>query len=762
MSVKSCLWLKKAVQAGLLLGMIGLWQPVAGAGAILPSGGRCAGGAAEISIAEDGLTMNVDGHGAGNLILWDSFSVGKGAAVNFGGTYDYLNYVQGGQASEIYGTLSGGGRVYLVNPQGVVIGAGARIQVGSLIVSTQSLSNLESYSGAVAELGFDLAGEVVNRGTPLSAMEVSLADGVVTFANPGTGQGKQVSLKYGASKVSFVGKFDRLAGDIAEGRDQGKYVLCEDVEEPVRESLGVFKGELYGGGHKVKLEMQDGSGLFGALYHAKVEDLELTGQVAKSAGIYAGALAGLATGSNILNVKNSASVSAGDSKYVGGLVGLAKEYCRLEKVANYGSVTGRMHIGGIAGKLSGGELKQAENHGQISCSGTDDMAFIGGLVGVAQNSSLGAADAPISNLGKIDAGGKDYAGGIAGYLYKEKKLDKVSIRNAANQGDLVNVRRYAGGIAGYAQDADIGSAAAENVDVFSSGHITTADISTGKYEGIGSLVGTLYGGKLVNALSQGQVIVTEEGRAGSSVGGAVGASLSEAKVINVREEAAPPAPPENPAPEPGGNESPAPEPGGNESPAPEPGGNEPPAPEPGGNEPPAPEPGGNEPPAPEPGGDEPPAPEPGGNESPAPEPGANEPPAPEPGGSVPAGDGPKAGGKSQPPVGSTKNPGGQGTAKPAPTEGTKPVPGAGATTPSAATSHEPEQEQEQENSAPATEFICAEERLLEDNAHQERDDGEEEKEKDRLQGAETQAVDISHSVRPVHISEKDMARILGA
>ena len=698
MSVKSCLWLKKAVQAGLLLGMLGLWQPVAGAGAILPSGGRCAGGAAEISIAEDGLTMNVDGHGAGNLILWDSFSVGKGAAVNFGGTYDYLNYVQGGQASEIYGTLSGGGRVYLVNPQGVVIGAGARIQVGSLIVSTKSLSNLESYSGAVAELGFDLAGEVVNRGTPLSAMEVSLADGVVTFANPGTGQGKQVSLKQGASEVSFVGNFDRLAGDIAEG----KYVLCEDVKEPVRVSLGVFKGELYGSGHKVRLEMQDGSGLFGALYHAKVEDLELTGQVAKSAGIYAGALAGLATGSNILKVKNSASVSAVDSTYVGGLVGLAKENCRLEKVENYGSITGRMDIGGIAGKLFGGELKQAENHGQISCSGsgTGGMAFIGGLVGMAEKSSLGAADAPVNNKGQIDAGGKDYAGGIAGELLKDSKWDNGSIRNAVNQGDLVNVRRYAGGIAGYAQDADIGSAAAENVDIFSSGHITTADISTGKYEGIGSLVGTLYGGKLVNALSQGQVIVTEEGRAGSSVGGAVGAALSEAKVINVREEAAPPAPPEDPAPNPGGNEPPAPEPGG------------------------------------------------------------NEPPAPEPGGSVPAGDGPKAGGKSQSPVGSTKNPGGQGTAKPAPTEGTKPVPGAGATTPSAATSHEPEQEQE--NSAPAAEFICAEERLLEDNAHQERDDGEEEKEKDRLQGAETQAVDISHSVRPVHISEKDMARILGA
>ena len=524
MSVKSCLWLKKAVQAGLLLGMIGLWQPVAGAGAILPSGGRCAGGAAEISIAEDGLTMNVNGHGAGNLILWDSFSVGKGAAVNFGGTYDYLNYVQGGQASEIYGTLSGGGRVYLVNPQGVVIGAGARIQVGSLIVSTQSLSNLESYSGAVAELGFDLAGEVVNRGTPLSAMEVSLADGVVTFANPGTGQGKQVSLKYGASEVSFVGKFDRLAGDIADGRDQGKYVLCEDVKEPVRKSLGVFKGELYGGGHKVRLEMQDGSGLFGELHNAKVEDLELTGQVAKSAGIYAGALAGLATGSNILKVKNSASVSAGDSTYVGGLVGLAEENCRLEKVENYGIITGRMDIGGIAGKLFGGELKQAENHGQISCSGsgTGGMAFIGGLVGMAQKSSLGAADAPVSNKGQIDAGGKDYAGGIAGELLKDSKWDNGSIRNAVNQGDLVNVRRYAGGIAGYANNADIGSAAAEDVDIFSSGHITTADISTGKYEGIGSLVGTLYGGKLVNALSQGQVIVTEEGRAGQGVGGAVG------------------------------------------------------------------------------------------------------------------------------------------------------------------------------------------------------------------------------------------------
>ncbi|MBQ7497032.1 MAG: filamentous hemagglutinin N-terminal domain-containing protein, partial [Selenomonas sp.] len=117
--------LSLAVAAGLMMGAVGLFQPVAYArgGGMLPTGGV----SATAAIASDGRDMTVDGQAARNVIAWDSFSIGQGNSVTFGGTYDYLNYVKGNSLSEIYGTMSGGGNIYLVNPNGIIFGESASI-----------------------------------------------------------------------------------------------------------------------------------------------------------------------------------------------------------------------------------------------------------------------------------------------------------------------------------------------------------------------------------------------------------------------------------------------------------------------------------------------------------------------------------------------------------------------------------------------------------------------------------------------------------
>ena len=75
------------------------------------------------------------------LIDWTAFNIGKNESLNFAFTKDYLNvinHVTGSEMSRLLGTLTAGknGSVYLINPNGILVGSGARIDAGSLILST--------------------------------------------------------------------------------------------------------------------------------------------------------------------------------------------------------------------------------------------------------------------------------------------------------------------------------------------------------------------------------------------------------------------------------------------------------------------------------------------------------------------------------------------------------------------------------------------------------------------------------------------------
>ncbi len=108
--------LAAAVQAGLLVGALGLFQPVEARGGDvrLPTGGLS--NTARISVNDSTMTMTVDGQAANNVIAWESFNVGRDATVKFNGNLNYLNYVAGISPSEIYGALSGGAMFTLLIP----------------------------------------------------------------------------------------------------------------------------------------------------------------------------------------------------------------------------------------------------------------------------------------------------------------------------------------------------------------------------------------------------------------------------------------------------------------------------------------------------------------------------------------------------------------------------------------------------------------------------------------------------------------------
>ncbi|MBQ7496849.1 MAG: filamentous hemagglutinin N-terminal domain-containing protein [Selenomonas sp.] len=92
----------------------------------------------DVAIQVAGKQMDIGSTVENNVLKWEDFSIGKGETVAFDAN-NYLNLVTGANASEIWGTLTGAGSIYLINPNGILFGAGSQINVGALYASTRDL-----------------------------------------------------------------------------------------------------------------------------------------------------------------------------------------------------------------------------------------------------------------------------------------------------------------------------------------------------------------------------------------------------------------------------------------------------------------------------------------------------------------------------------------------------------------------------------------------------------------------------------------------
>ncbi|WP_175888456.1 filamentous hemagglutinin N-terminal domain-containing protein, partial [Burkholderia contaminans] len=81
-----------------------------------------------------------------------------------------LNRVVGNNGSQIHGQLDANGKVFLVNPNGVLFGSGAQINVGGLVASTQNIADADFLAGNYRFSGNSTA-SIVNDG------RITAADG---------------------------------------------------------------------------------------------------------------------------------------------------------------------------------------------------------------------------------------------------------------------------------------------------------------------------------------------------------------------------------------------------------------------------------------------------------------------------------------------------------------------------------------------------------------------------------------------------------
>ena len=119
------------------------------------------------TFATAGNILNItNGHNA--IINWGSFSIGVNELTRFiqpSALSAVLNRVIGQDPSAILGALQSNGRVFLLNPNGIVFGAGAQINVAGLVASTLNLSNDDFLNNRMRFTDGAGAGSVVNQGS---------------------------------------------------------------------------------------------------------------------------------------------------------------------------------------------------------------------------------------------------------------------------------------------------------------------------------------------------------------------------------------------------------------------------------------------------------------------------------------------------------------------------------------------------------------------------------------------------------------------
>jgi filamentous hemagglutinin family protein len=161
--------------------------PFLAAGNVLaqPVGGAVVAGQAQISSAGAATIINQSSSKA--IINWQNFSIAKGASVQFNQPNSAaitLNRVTGGNVSAIDGALRANGQVWLLNPNGLLIGNGAQINVGGLLATTSDIANQDFLGGRYNFSGGG-SGAIVNNGTIKTAKGGSVVLSAPSVTNNG-------------------------------------------------------------------------------------------------------------------------------------------------------------------------------------------------------------------------------------------------------------------------------------------------------------------------------------------------------------------------------------------------------------------------------------------------------------------------------------------------------------------------------------------------------------------------------------------------
>lgn len=170
-----------------------------------PQGGAVVSGSAAIGLDPNDSTRTVINQTSQNTAInWNSFNIGVGETVSFvQPNIDAiaLNRDFSGSPSQIYGNLDANGQVFLLNTAGVLIGAGASIDVGSLLVSDMQVSNEDATN-------FETLASSQGWSLPFSDQDIA-AGGIEILGTIRTHE---------KNGIAVMGQYIYIEGDISSGQ----------------------------------------------------------------------------------------------------------------------------------------------------------------------------------------------------------------------------------------------------------------------------------------------------------------------------------------------------------------------------------------------------------------------------------------------------------------------------------------------------------------------------------------------------------------
>ena len=409
----------------------------------LPSGGQVVTNNGTITAG--GKVMDITG--SGNVAIdWNSFNIAADEIVNFKNMQAVLNYVSGGSKSEIFGKLNGAGvNVFLVNPNGILFGKTAQVNVGQLTASTRSLEKaaLNSFNGSLSpldaggaanvkadiiNLGKLKAGKLVLEGNNLSiigadSLEVAdkskitlrageninigyeVTDKTTIDVGDGKGNTHQVSDygKGGGDKASDVLSTASVTDLKGSAKSINDAMLVHDVYElqAIDRNTGTINGSSYVVGNYMltgDIDAGDTKNWNSGRGFDPIGRLNRTGNGVT--GSFSGAFDGMGHSIQNLYIRQIGNQYDG---YIGLFEGIGKGGSVGNVNMAGGHIEGMSNFGSIAG-LNWGTIYNIVNSAELVCS----SGGVGGIVG-----TNGGVIRNAVNNGTLKIDGR--SGGITGY-----------------------------------------------------------------------------------------------------------------------------------------------------------------------------------------------------------------------------------------------------------------------------------------------------------------------------------------------------------
>jgi filamentous hemagglutinin family protein len=319
-----------------------------------PAGGSVSQGSA--SIAQSGNTLTVTETSNKAVINWNSFDIGAGETTQFvqpSSSAIVLNRVNSTSASQIYGNLTANGNIVIINQNGVLFGAGSKVDVNSLVVSTANISDSD-FMNATGPLNFNLPGNpnasIINNGT------ITAADaGLVGLVAP--------NVINNGTITANLGRVQLASGDTATVDLYGDGLMEIAVSNQVLSQVVQNNGLIQADGGKIALTAAAGSKVVNSLI-ANTGVLQAQ-TVAQENGVIT--IANATPGGTISNTGTIAAkgVNSGDQ---GGSISLSADNIQQQGIINADGLT------------SGGSINLAFNTSYTDSSGSVTSARGTGLV----------------------------------------------------------------------------------------------------------------------------------------------------------------------------------------------------------------------------------------------------------------------------------------------------------------------------------------------------------------------------------------------